>query len=76
MFLAPREEEGFKHIWILYLKMKCWSQCSALSQFRIHGDSENFKQIINKHGGNTEYCTRKLKKTPKLYFMAFCSGGK
>lgn len=56
--------------------MKCWSQCSALSQFRIRGDSENFKQIVNNHGGNTEHCTRKLGQKKELYFMSFCSGGK
>lgn len=56
--------------------MKCWSQCSALSQFRIRGDSENVKQIVNNHGGNTERCTRKLGQKKKLYFMSFCSGGK
>lgn len=29
-----------------FLKMKCWSQCSALSLLKIHGDIENLKQLL------------------------------
>lgn len=75
MFLSPREEEEFKHIEGLYLKMKCWSQYSAPSQFRIHGNSENFKHIINKHGSNTENGSRKLKKL-EVPFHVFLFWGK
>lgn len=46
MFLAPREEERFKNIWIFYFKVKCWSQCSTLSLLKIHEDIENFKESL------------------------------